>query len=152
MAVARYVGVGAQVVGIPVVVVVAALLVWLGARLAGIRVGYRQSALIFTLAGFPRLIDTLALGVQGLLVDASTIRGFTDGSLGPVRLLDPATANPVLLGFLANFSLGTLWSWLLVFVGLKVIGRTTWGNAGIGTLIVFAVVTGIFTFLPALFG
>jgi hypothetical protein len=152
MAVARYIGVASQLIGIPLVVVVAALLVWLSARLAGVRIGYVQSALIFTLAGFPRLIDTLALGVQGLILDPASIRGMTDGSLGPVRLLDPATTNPVLLGFLANFSLGTLWSWLLVLVGMKVVGRTTWGSAAIGTLITFAIVTGIFTFLPALLG
>ncbi len=143
-----YTGLAAQVLLIPVLVWIGALFVLLGGKVAAAPVSYRQGALIFTLAGFPRLLSPLTLAVQGLLVDPTSIRSMSDASLGPARFLDPSTASPVLLGVLANLDLINIWAFVLVGIGIKVIGRGSTASAWIGAGVVFACTLAI-TIIPA---
>lgn len=140
-------GVGTAVL-IPVFVWIGGLFVLIGSRVAGAAVSYKQGALIFTLAGFPRLISPLAMAVQGLLMDSTSIRAATDASLGPARFLDPVTTSPMVMGLLGNLDLVGLWSFALVGIGIKVMGRGNSSSAWVGGGVVFLCILAL-TIIPA---
>ncbi len=148
MAIARWGTVAVFVVMIPIMVWIGALFVMLGAKVAGTSIGYKQGALISTLAGFPRLLSPVATAIQGLFADPASIRSMSDAALGPSRLVDPMTTPPVLLGILGNFDLTNLWAIVLVGIGVSVIGRVSRGSGMVAAAVVFACTLAL-TIIPA---
>lgn len=124
-AITGWIIVASQSVLIPVFVWLSALFVMLGAKVAGTSLGYRQSALIFTLAGFPRLLSPIIMAIQGAFLDPAKIRALTDAQLGPARFFDPLTTPPAIMGAMSNFDLINLWSFALVAIGISVIGKVS---------------------------
>jgi hypothetical protein len=137
---------------VPLFVWIGALFVLLGAKVAGASLSYRQGAAIFTVAGIPRLLSPIAMAVQGLLVDPSSIRSMSDASLGPARFLDPAATPAVVLSVLSNFDLVNLWAFALVAIGISVVGRVSRGAGAAGMGIVFACSLALTLIPAALFG
>lgn len=133
---------------LPIVVWLGALFVMLGAKVAGGSVNYRQGALIVTLASFPRLLGPIIMAVLGLVLAPETIRSISDGALGPARFFDPMTTSPVLLGIMANFELTSLWSIVLIALGISVIARVSRGSGWVGAAVVFACTLAL-TIIPA---
>jgi hypothetical protein len=151
---ARSIGRWSAVIGgvlfTPIFVWVGSLFVMLGGKLAGTSIGYRQGAAIFTIAGVPRLLSPIAMALQGLVVAPETVRSISDASLGPARLMDPATTSPAILSVLSNFDVVNLWAFALIAVGISVVGRVSRGSGFLGTAIVFAGVLAL-SLIPAAF-
>jgi hypothetical protein len=149
---ARTFGVWGPVIGqallVPIFVWLGGLFVLIAGKVAGAPVSYRQGCTIFTLAGFVRLISPVAMAIQGLLVDPTTIRSVSDAALGPARFFDPTTTSPVVMGILANFDLVGLWSFALVGIGIKVMGRGNSGSAWVGGGVVLLCLLAL-TIIPA---
>ncbi|HMS01322.1 MAG TPA: YIP1 family protein [Gemmatimonadaceae bacterium] len=146
----RWFGVIGSAVFVPIFVWISALFVMLGAKVAGTSVSFRQGAAIFTVAGIPRLLSPIAMGIQGLLADPSSVRGISDASLGPARFFDPATTPPFVLSALANFDVINLWAFVVIAIGISVIGRVSRGAGFTGMAVVFACVLAL-TLIPAAF-
>lgn len=142
--------VASQSLMIPIFVWLSALFVMLGAKVAGTSLSYRQSALIFTLAGFPRLLSPIVTAIQGATVDPTTVRSMMDAQIGPARFVDPLTTAPAITGALANFDLFNLWAFVLVAIGISVIGRVSRANGAIGAAVVLACVLAL-SLIPAAF-
>ena len=145
-----WVMVASQSLLIPIFVWLCALFVMLGAKVAGTSLSYRQGALIFTLAGFPRLLSPIVTAIQAVIVDPSGIRSMMDAQIGPARFVDPVTTSPVITGALANFDLFNLWAFALVAIGISVIGRVSRANGAIGAAVVLACVLAL-SLIPAAF-
>ncbi len=135
--------IAAQSLLIPIFVWFAALFVMLGAKVAGASLGYRQSALIFTLAGFPRLLSPIVVAIQGAIVDPASIRALSDSQLGPARFLDPVTTAPSIMGALANFDLLNLWAFALIAIGISVVGKVSRASGALGSAVVLACMLGL---------
>jgi hypothetical protein len=144
----RWFGVLGGAIFVPIFVWLGGLFVLMGSKIAGANVSYKQGALIFTLAGFPRLLAPIIMSVQSLMVTPESIRSFSDGALGPARFFDPLTTSPILLGVLGNFELTNLWAFALVAIGIRVIGKVTMGTAVFATALVFAFTLAL-TLIPA---
>lgn len=142
--------IASQTLLIPIFVWLAALFVMLGGKVAGASLSYAQSALIFTLAGFPRLLSPIATAIQGMIADPANVRSLYDASVGPVRFFDPMTTSPAILGALANLELFNLWAFVLVAIGISVVGRVSRANGAIGSATVLACVLAL-SLIPALF-
>ncbi len=150
-AIGSWILVASQSLFIPIFVWLAALFVMLGAKIAGTSLSYRQSALIFTLAGFPRLLSPIIMAIQGAIVDPGSIRALTDAQLGPARFFDPVTTSSAIMGALSNFDVINLWAFALVGIGISVIGKVSRASGFLGSAVVMACVIAL-ALLPAAFG
>jgi hypothetical protein len=74
-------------------------------------------------------VTYLVNGVQALVVDTSKMTAITRLSLGPARFVDPTGQSPWLFGLYMALDLLSLWRIALLAIGLRVVGRTTKGQA-----------------------
>jgi hypothetical protein len=123
------------VVGTPIMVFGIGAMIWIAAKAIGRSLSYAQSATIAVFAVFPRLVEHVLNGLQALLMDEQSLVGRYSVSIGPGRLLDPG--DTLLLAFLGRLDLFTLWVTALIFLGLKVVGRASTGQALAGAGLVW---------------
>lgn len=131
------------------VAILGGLATWIGARVVGAKLSYGQSATIASWAATPLILGYIALAVQGAMVDASTIRGVSDGQIGPARLLDPNTASPPLLALLTQLDVFSIWGLVITAIGVATVARTVRSTGALAALIRFAL-GALTTVVPAL--
>ncbi len=124
-------------VGLPIVVLLLGLAVWIGAKVIGKTVSFAQGATIATFAMFPKLIEGILNAVQALLLDESTLTSRFKVTLGVGRFLDPASTSATTLALLGRVDLFTLWVTVLVAIGLKVMAKATTAQAAGGAAVVW---------------
>ena len=113
-------------VGVPIGI----LLVGLGTLLTGKIVGaddefgYRKATMIAAYSFVPKILGMLALTVQGVLMDTNTITSPYQISTSVARFLDP-NMNAGLLALLGRVDIFTLWSSILIGIGIAVVGKTS---------------------------
>ncbi|MEX2153062.1 MAG: YIP1 family protein [Gemmatimonadaceae bacterium] len=132
-----------QYIGVPLLVFVVSLLVWGFARVVSAKFSYGQAVMIMTLAYIPRLVQGLLATIQGLLTDTSTIGSMHSVGFSPARFMDPDTTNRALLGLMGRLDLFTLWTTVLIAIGIAVIGKVPRARA--------AIAAGLVWLLPTLF-
>jgi hypothetical protein len=101
--------------------------------------------MIATYSQFPRLIQIISNGVQGLLLSPNSITSQYSVSLSPARFLDPGT-NPLILSLLGALDVFTLWSVALIGVGIYITARIGKDRAALAAALVW--VAGL---VPAVF-
>jgi len=131
-------------IGVPIIVLLTGLCAWVTAKLFGAKVGYATATMIATYSFMPRVVESLAIAAQGMLMDTSGLRGRYQLTLGVGRFLDPEM-SPGLLGLAGRLDLFTLWSTVLIALGLAVIGKLPRDKA-----IMAGVVMWLFGALPSL--
>lgn len=124
------------------------LFTWLGARLVGAKITFGQSAMIAAWSSFPGVLAYIATGIQGVMADPQTVRGMNDASVGPARFVDPATTPAALLGLLQNLDIFSIWTVVLIAIGVAVVARVPRGTGFIASLIKWGIVV-LFTMVPA---
>ncbi|MDF1503835.1 YIP1 family protein [Roseisolibacter sp. H3M3-2] len=136
------------VVGQPILVLVVGALLFGASRLGGAPVSFGQAATIATYAQVPRLLGTLVAAGVLAVKDANDLPPLQGALAGPVLLL-PRDASPLLVGVLSRFDLFTLWTTVLLGIGVAVMARTTrakgWGVAAMvwGAATLWAVLSGL---------
>lgn len=134
---------------IPIGAVLTGLLVWIGGKVASARFTFGQAMLIATLASVPRVLSFIATAVQGAMVDPQSIRSFSDASLGVARFVDPATTSPALMAMLANLDIFNVWQFVIMAIGISVIGRVERSAGFVGSLVGWGLGVAL-TVIPAL--
>ncbi|HYC49791.1 MAG TPA: Yip1 family protein [Gemmatimonadaceae bacterium] len=125
-------------IGTPLIILVMALFAWLLARfVAGARISYGQAALITTLAWIPRLVGMFVTTVQVALMDTSTKNGMFDLAVTPARFMDAEASNPKLYGLAGSFELFSVWSLILIGIGIAVVGNVPRSKGYIAAAILF---------------
>jgi uncharacterized protein YneF (UPF0154 family) len=109
-------------VGIPIALFLIGFCAWLTAKLLGASLSYQAATMIATYSYFPRILESLSVSVQGLLLDTAGLRGRYQLSLGVARFLDPEM-SPGLLGLLGRIDLFTLWVTVLLAIGIGVVAK-----------------------------
>ena len=133
----------AGVVGMPILVFVSALILWLVGKLFDSKASYGQVAMVATYANVPRLLGML-LGAGILAMkDPATLPPIPQMSVGPALLLGP-DASPVMAALLSRFDLFTIWVTVLSGIGIAVVGRTTRGK-GLATAFATWVIATVLT-------
>lgn len=122
------------------IAIVGGLFGWIGAKIVGANMGYGQSAMVASWAGFPAVLGTIAMGIMGMMTDPTTIRGVADGQLGPARFLDPATASPAILGLLQSIDIFSIWTIILFGIGVSVVGQVSRGSGMVASLVKWGIV------------
>ena len=95
---------------------------WLTGKILGAKLSYTAAAMIATYAYIPRVIESLAVNVQGWLIDTDALTGRYQLSLGVGRFMSP-DMSPGLLGLLGRVDVFTLWVTVLLAIGIGVVGK-----------------------------
>ena len=109
-------------IGIPIAILLLGLGTWLTGKMFGATLSYAAATMIAAYSYMPRIVEALAVAVQGLLLDTSGFTGRYQLSLGVGRFLD-AESSRGLLGLLGRVDVFTLWVTALVAVGIMVVGK-----------------------------
>ncbi|MGH7669395.1 MAG: YIP1 family protein [Gemmatimonadaceae bacterium] len=135
------------ILAIPILALLLAFVTWLLAKVFDAKLSWNAAMVVVSFGLIPRVVQQVALSVQGLLIDPANLMTRFSVELGPARFMDPATIQPLVGALLDHVELFTLWSVLLVTIGVAVIGKLSkakaWG---------FGFVYWTVTLLPALYG
>src|SRR5690242_13464936 len=112
-----------------VTVLVVGSLSWIVGKLVGSAQTYHAALVVAAWSYMPRVLDSVAGGVQGLLMDPANLTSRLAISLGPARFLAPDTPNPIVYQLLGRLDLITIWVTILLSVGLYVTGKVSKGRA-----------------------
>jgi len=135
--------------GTPIMVLLLGVAVWVAARIVGGAVSYAQGTTIATFAMFPKLLDSVSGALQALFMDEQTLNSRFSVSLGVGRFFDADTASATLLAIVGRVDLFTIWTTVLVALGLKVMAKASTAQAAAAAAIVW-IVGGLPTVVQAL--
>jgi hypothetical protein len=107
---------------VPIVMLCIGLGAWLTAKILGAKLSYSTATMIAAYAYIPRVIESLGVAVQGLMLDTNAMTGRYQLSLGAARFLDP-TMSPGLLGLVGRLDVFTLWVTVLLAIGIAVLAK-----------------------------
>lgn len=133
------------IIFLPIGVLIGGLLLWLASKIVDARIAFAAAMMIVTYSQVPRIIDLVLTALQGLFLAPESITSRYSVTLGPGRFMDP-DSNPVLLAVLGSLDIITIWTLVLVAIGLSVVARVTLKQGAIAAAMVWAV--GV---LPGLF-
>jgi hypothetical protein len=125
---------------------VAGFVLWIVSRVVGAAVGFSQAVMIATFSFYPMIVEQVVNAAQALALPESSITSRYSLSLGPARFLDP-TASSMTLALVGHVDLFTIWTAVLVAIGLKVVARATTAQAATAGAAVW-----ILGLLPGLLG
>lgn len=115
-------------IGLPIYFLIVALGVWLAGKVFGAQLGYGGALMITTWSFVPRFIGMILFAVQGLVMDTNNLRGILQASFGVGRFLDPDATSAGLLGLLGRVEVFTIWSTILIGIGIAVVGKVPRGK------------------------
>jgi len=126
----KFAGIG-FIIFLPIGITIGAVLLWLAGKVIGASVAFAAAMMITTYSYVPRVVETVLNAIQGLLLSPESITSRYSVQIGPARFLDAASANPVLLAVLGGLDLFTIWTTVLLAIGLAVIARVPRSKAAI---------------------
>lgn len=133
--------IGGIIVGV-ISTLVLGLGVWIVGKMFDAKADLRHGMMIATLASFPKIIDLVIAAVLALTVGTSGVTNMMAATPSLAHFA-PAGVSPMVLGLLARFSIGIIWSTILIGIGLHVAGRITKGRAYSAAAVLWLVATAI---------
>ena len=130
-------GVIFAIIGPPVVMLCVGLALWLAGKLVRARQTLGAAMMVTAYAYVPRVIASIVAGVQGLVMDPASLDGQYRVSIGAGRFLDPDTTSPLLLGLAGRLDVFTLWTTVLLAIGLSVTGKIPRRQAAMAAALVW---------------
>lgn len=133
------------IIFIPIGVLITGVLLWLFAKLFDAKVIFAAAMMIATYSLVPRLIELVLSALQGLFLPPEAITSRYSVTLGIGRFLSPDT-NPLVLTLLGGIDVFTIWTLVLMAIGLSVVARVPMARAAGAAVAVWFV-----GLLPSLF-
>jgi len=111
-------------IGVPIGILVLGLFVWLTGKIVGAddEFGYGKATMISAYSFAPKVLAFIAVTVQGLLMDTSTLTGPYQLSASVARFMDP-NGNAGMLAMLARLDVFTIWCTAIIAIGIVVVGK-----------------------------
>jgi len=136
MAIATNVG---GVVGVPILLLIVGLVTWIVGRFfMSSSLTFGTALLITSFSWFPRIIASVITLVEGLMMDVTKLTSPYQLSVSAARFFDPAAMSDGLYRTLAQFDVFSIWSTVLVVIGLIHAGKLDKSKATITGVIMFA--------------
>lgn len=107
----------------PISALLLGFVTWLVSKLFDAKETVGQAIMIATYALFPRLIQSVVHGLQGLVLAPEQMRSMYSVTVSPARFFDPDTVSPFVLALAGRVDLFVIWSTILLAIGLHIIGR-----------------------------
>ena len=131
-------------IGMTIAMFLTGLCGWLTAKMLGGSLKYSAATMIACYSFIPRVIESLTISAQGLLLDTGALTGRYQLTLGVARFLDPEM-SPGLLALVGRIDVFTLWVTALLAIGIGVVAKLPKEKLVVAGLIMWA-----FGALPAL--
>lgn len=133
------------IIFVPVAAVIGAALIWVIGRFLDAKMAFAAAMMVSVYSGVPRIIQTVVTALQGLFLSPESITSPNSVSIGPARFL-PDSGNAVLGAVLGGFDLFTIWTVVLMAIGIAVVARVPMTRAAITAGLVWLV-----SLLPGLY-
>jgi len=127
------------IVFIPLTIFIVGFMTWVVGKLVDSRQELHAALVVAAYSQVPRVIQSILVGVQGLLMKPEQLNSRFSLDIGPARFFDPDSTSQVLLSILNRFDLFTIWVTILLAVGLYATGRVTKQRAAIAGLMFWVV-------------
>ena len=126
------------IIFVPIAAVIGAALIWLTGKFVDTKMAFAAAMMISTYSGVPRVLQTVVTALQGLFLAPESITGPGSVSIGPARFLSDS-ASPGLEAVLTNLDVFTIWSFVLMAIGIAVVARVPMKRAAITAGLVWLV-------------
>lgn len=134
---------------VPIATLFVGFCVWLMGKLFDSTIAFGSALLVAAYAAFPKIFQPVASALIAFFSDPSKLTSATKITTSPAHFLDISTTSPVVLVLLSRFDVFTIWSTVLLGIGLAVVGKIPRSKAMIAAVIVWAL-SSIFPLLGAL--
>lgn len=125
-------------VGIPIGVLLVGVLLWLASKLIDAKIALVAALMIATYSWVPHVAEMILNAIQGLVLSPDSITSRFSVQLGPARFLGP-DANPFLLAVLGGLDVFSIWTVVLLAIGLATVARVPRSRAAIAAGAVWVV-------------
>lgn len=139
----KFGGVGvavSAVVGMPILVCVSGLLLWIVGKLFDSKQTVSQALMVTTYANVPRVVGGLLMGVLAFFTPAERMTSMMRVGANAARFAPDGT-SPAILGLLSRIDPFTIWVTILIAIGLRVTGGVTKRSAYVAAAILFVLGT-----------
>ena len=133
------------IIFVPIAAAISAALIWVIGKFVDTKMAFAAAMMISVYSGVPRIIQTIVTALQGLYMAPESITSQNSVSIGPARFLgDPA--NPVLSALFGGLDVFTIWTYVLVAIGIAVVARVPMKRAAVTAGLVW-----LLSLLPSLY-
>lgn len=135
-------GILQSLVFFPLAALITGLLIWLIGKIFGGQESLGQAATIAAYSNIPRLLGLVVAGALFAAGIPSQVASPFSITLSPIRFVDEATISPIVGALLSRFDVFTIWTTVLLAIGLRVMGRLSTLNAALVAAITWLLATG----------
>ncbi len=121
---------------LPIGVFITGAILWAVSRLVDAKESFAVAMMIATYSQIPRIVELVVNALQGLLLPPEQITSHYSVTLGIGRFLDPST-NPFVMTLLGGIDLFTIWTLVLMTIGLSVVSGIPRSKAAIAVVLVW---------------
>lgn len=132
--------------GVPIAVFIIGLVLWGVGKFVDARESAGAAIMVATYAYFPRVLEQVVYGIEGLLMSPESLTSRFAVGLSLARFMNP-DGSPLLLALASRVDVFLIWVTVLLGIGLAVVGRIPRGRA-----MAAAVVVWLLGALPAVLG
>lgn len=122
---------------IPIMTMLTGLVLWLVGKLFDSKQTGTQALMVATYAFVPKLLAAVAGALIAYLSNPDRINGMTRLSVGLGALFDPDKASPVLMALLVRVDVFTIWTTVLLAIGLHITGKVPKAQAYLAAVVVW---------------
>lgn len=133
------------IIFVPIAAAIGAVLIWVIGKFVDTKVAFAAAMMISVYSGIPRIIQTVVTALQGLLMAPESITSPNSVSIGPARFL-PDSGSEVLAAVFGSLDLFTIWTYVLMAIGIAVVSRAPMKRAAITAALIWLV-----SLLPGLY-
>lgn len=126
------------VVFLPIGVLLTGAILWAVSRLVDAKETFAAAMMIATYSQIPRIVELVVNALQGLLLPPEQITSHYSVTLGVGRFFDPNT-NPFVMTLLGGIDLFTIWTVVLMAIGLSVVAGIPRSKAAVAAVLVWLV-------------
>jgi hypothetical protein len=126
------------VVFLPIGVLLTGAILWGVSRLVDAKESFAVAMMIATYSQVPRIVELVVNALQGLLLPPEQITSHYSVTLGVGRFLDPSS-NPFMMTVLGAIDVFTIWTVVLMAIGLSVVAGIPRSKAAIAAALVWLV-------------
>lgn len=126
-------------VGIPIAICLVGVITFVAGKTMKAATGIGQAMMIAAMAYVPKIVGAILGAVQAGLMDPASLNSQYAIHIGPARFFDSVSTSMAMMVIMGRFEVFTLWSTVLIAIGLKVTGKLDMTKAAIGAFLVWAI-------------
>jgi hypothetical protein len=134
-------------IGLTLTVLGTGIVVWLVGKLFDAKESLTAAMMIATYAEVPRIVQILTNAAQALFMSPEKLNSVNSVGFNVARFMDPDQASAVMIALASRIDLFTIWTTVLLAIGLHVVGKIPKQQAAIAAAIAWVIGA-----LPAVLG